>query len=203
MRFELIDKVIEQRERGLKETQELHDRIEMAKEELENLKREYEQTVLMSVREQKDLTKELDALAERIEQAEKAVKRREEERAAYRLVAGQGRITADDIVREWNESYLPKVKEQRLTPVLRRLLRAKREVAEATLSYRQLVKEIESEKNDVRNIVGDSVYYKLKGVAFDFKTESDKYLIKDSDLYDLERGEMPRSLQYVDPKEYE
>ncbi|MCM3560903.1 hypothetical protein M4D57_20270 [Brevibacillus borstelensis] len=203
MRFELVDKLVEQREKMAEAAQAFRDREEQAKQELEALKRQYEQTILQSVREGKDMTKELDALSEQIAAAEKAYKRRQEERAAYSNIPNRISITQEDIVREWNEVFRPHVVETRLNPTLKRLLRAKKELIDATMDYLALNKEVTDEINRTVDVAGESVRYKLKGVAFDYRKDVEKYFVTEDDLYWLSRGEMPRSFQYVDPKEYE
>ncbi len=203
MKFEMIERLREQKERKSREAQEFETRIRKASEEVARLKHEYEQTVLKSVREGRDLTKEIDRISEELEQAEKALKRRQEERAAYYAVHSQGDIKTEDVIRAWNEDFLPMVKKERLNPTLKRMLQAKRDLIHATLEYLALTKEVDDIKNEVVREAGEGVRYKLRSVSLQTRPETEKYFVTLEDLRYLERGEIPRSFQYVDPKEYE
>jgi Glu-tRNA(Gln) amidotransferase subunit E-like FAD-binding protein len=203
LKFDFIDKVKEQRDKRMQDYMDMAAREEEAKREWLALKQQFEQTLIKGIHDKQDVTKELEQLNEEIEKAEKTYKLRQREREVYRRIKQEEAITTDDVLREWNEVYYPKVKEERLGPILKRMLRAKRDYVQAVLEYRGLVREIDDEINSVCNIVGDSIRYRLSKVSFNFRQEREKYQLTAADLSELERGEMPRSLQYVDPKEYE
>ncbi|NSL51705.1 hypothetical protein [Calidifontibacillus erzurumensis] len=196
LKFDLLEKYLEQKQAIADAMQELIEREEKAKAEVELLKAKYEETLKESVTSGKDKTAELDKLAEQIEEAKKIAQHRREERYMYSALRPLEKIKGEDLVHAWNNEFIPLFKEKRFNAVLDRLLKAKREYAEAELDYYKAVDEFESILSDVRSEVGNEYYYKFKNVKFSSTTQRDKYLLTSSDLYDLGKKEMPRSISY-------
>lgn len=200
-RFELADKQLEQRESKHQVVMEMAEREQKAQEEIVALKLQYEQAMVASVSAGKGVTAEVDALGVKVEEAEKALKRRQQERQVYSLISQPGAITADDIVREWNEVFVPEIRKELLEPVLKEMLRAKKAVIDASIAYRKLMKEFEAERYRVISIAGDGVQYKLNDIAFQRTDEREKYFVTRYDETALRHGEIPSSFQNVRDEE--
>lgn len=196
LKFDLLDKFIEQKQETTKAAAELWEREQRAIEEYEKLKVKYEETLKESVSGDKDKTAELDKIADEIEAAKKTIQRRSEERQMYSSLRPNDKIKTEDLIHAWNHEFIPEFHKKRFDAVLERLLTKKREYAEAELDYYKAVDELESILSDVRSEVAETYYYKFNSVRFNSRTQSDKYLIKPKDLIDIGRREMPQSLKY-------
>ncbi|MFA4137031.1 MULTISPECIES: hypothetical protein [unclassified Brevibacillus] len=203
MKFELADKQLEQRESKQQKVMAMAELEQKAQEEIVALKQQYEQAMVASVSAGKGITDEVEALGTKVEEAEKVLKRRQQERQVYSALRNPDDITAEEIVREWNEVFAPHIKQTQMEPILKRLLRAKKEIIDATLAYTALNDAFEFEKRRVIGIAGDGVRYKLNSIDFHLRSDVEKHFVTDTDLYFLGRGEMPKSFQHVQPKEYE
>lgn len=196
LKFDLLEKYIEQKQVLQKGYDELSERERKAKEEYEKLKVKYEETLKESVTSGKDKTSELDKIADQIEAAKKTMLRRNEERQMYSVLRPLEKIKPEDLIHAWNNEFIPEFQEKRFNAVLENLLTKKREYAEAELDYYKAVEELESILSDVRREVSVSYYYKFNSVRFSTKAQSDKYLMKQQDLYDLSTGKLPQSIKY-------
>ncbi|EJL31785.1 hypothetical protein [Brevibacillus sp. BC25] len=201
MKFELADKQKEQRDSKQQKVMAMAEQEQKAREELVALKHQYEQAMVASVSAGKGITDEIDALGVKVEEAEKALKRRQQERQVYSTNQQPGTISADDIVREWNEVFVPDIRKEQLEPVLKEMLRAKKAVIDASVAYRKLMKEFEAERYRVVAIAGDGVQYKLNDIAFQRTDEREKYFITRYDEAALRHGEIPSSFQNVRDEE--
>lgn len=193
MKFEMLSRFIEEKQKKEEEHQQLVLRERSALEEVHALKMKYESVLRDSLKERSDKSKELDQLGEKIEKAEKTHKRRMEERQLYSHVV-KAEITSNDVLVSWNSEYRPAFKEQKIDPVLERLMNIKSELAEAFLQYHDLLREYNAEKNFTANEIGDSYRYQLLGVEFDYRSEMEKFLITLNTLHDLESKQIPRDV---------
>ncbi|MFB6362494.1 hypothetical protein ACFCP7_00350 [Paenibacillus elgii] len=190
MKFDLIQKFIEQKEQRQREFDELVRREASALEEVQALKAEYEKTLRDSLVARKDSTSELDSLQERIETAEKTFARRHLEREMYSSVV-KPEITAQDVVDSFNLDFAPAFKEKHYNPVLDRLLDAKQEFIDAVMEYHAVVADFEQERYSARSELSDHYYYKLHDVEIQTQAATDHYFITSADLSQLARGERP------------
>ena len=85
--------------------------------------------------------------------------------------------------------------------MLKRVLKAKAEYAEAVLDYKAAVREFEELRSEARGELSDHYYYKLANADLQTRQEVEKYFIANGDLYDLSNGQPLRSIQYVKPEE--
>jgi lysophospholipase L1-like esterase len=197
MKFELLDRFIEQKEKANAAATELARREQEAYQEYLSLKTQYEQLIQKSVLEGKDATKELDKLAEQIDKAKKAYERRQQERAVFAVNNPfLNEITSDDVVRAWNEEFVPAFRKEKVEPALEQLLAAKKAFVDAVFNYYSVIDEFEREQAACRSELSQSYYYKLKDVKLQTQDEVNKYFITDFDLRQLARREMPQSLKY-------
>lgn len=203
IKFELADKQKEQRDSKQKEVMAMAEREQKAQEEIVALKQQYEQAMVASVSAGKGITDEVEALGAKVVEAEKVLKRRQQERQVYSVLRNPDDVTAEEIIREWNEVFAPQIKQTQMEPVLKRLLRAKKEIIDATLAYIALNDAFEFEKQRVVGIAGDGVRYKLNSIDLHYRSDVEKYFVTDTDLHFLGKGEVPKSFQHVQPKEYE
>jgi hypothetical protein len=198
MKFEILDRFIEQKEKAQQAFDEFVRREEEAYQEYLSLKAQYEQLLQNSVIEGKDATKELDKLSEQIDAAKKAYERRQQERAIFSADNPfLKEITADDIVRAWNDEFIPEFRKQVFDDVLKNLLRAKYEYAKAVLAYYDAVAEFERVRQEARSQLGDSYYYKFNGIELYTVDQHERYFIRESDLYYLNNKQFPQSLKFV------
>lgn len=193
MKFEFIEKFIEQNNKRNSKGQEYAKREQDAIEQVHALKYEYEKTIAESVKSDKPEDKKLDELASKIEAAEKAVERRTEERYLFSTVA-QDEISSDDVVDAFNNDFAVKFKEKKLDPALDRLIAAKKELAAAVFNYYGVVEEFDQEKQNARFELGDSYQYKLKGIEMADRRSIEKYFVTDKDLRNLERHTLPEGV---------
>jgi hypothetical protein len=197
MKFELLDRFIEQKEKANAAATELARREQEAYQEYLSLKTQYEQLIQKSVLEGKDATKELDKLAEQIDKAKKAYERRKQERAVFSVSNPfLNEITSDDVVRAWNEEFVPAFRKEKVEPALEQLLAAKKAFVGAVFKYYSVIDEFERERSACRSELSQSYYYKLNDVALKTQDEVNRYFITDFDLRQLARREMPQSLKY-------
>lgn len=186
VKFEMLDRFIEQKEKAAQAFNEFVRREEEAYQEYLSLKAQYEQLIQTSVLEEKDVTKELDNLSEQIEKAKKVYERRKQERAIFSVNNPHlKQITSEDVVRAWNEEFVPEFKKQVFDDVLKNLLRAKYEYAKAFLAYHDAVAEFERMRHEARSAVGDGYYYKFNGIELNTVDQIERYFITIKDLYDF------------------
>ncbi|GMN97972.1 hypothetical protein [Parageobacillus thermoglucosidasius] len=198
MKFELLDKFIAQKEKASQAAAELARREQEAYQEYLSLKTQYEQLLQKSVLEGKDATKELDKLSEQIEKAKKAYERRQQERAIFSTNNPfLKEITSEDVVRAWNEEFIPEFRKQVFDDVLKNLLRAKYEYAKAVQAYHDAVAEFERMRQEARSELGDGYYYKFRGIELNTVDQQERYFITRRDLYYFDNKEFPQSLKYV------
>jgi hypothetical protein len=198
VKFEMLDKFIEQKEKAFQAAAEFERREQEAYQEYLSLKAQYEQLVQKSVLEEKDATKEIDKLAEQIEKAKKAYERRKQERAIFSSNNPYLKeITNEDVVRAWNEQFIPEYRKQVFDDVLKNLLRAKYEYAQAALAYFDTIAEFERMRYEVRRELGDRYQYKLNDIELKTFDQIERYFITAKDIYDISNKELPQSLKYV------
>ena len=197
LKFDLLEKFIEQKQAIQKVAEEMNRKIAQADEEYNSLKAKYESTLKEGIAKGKDVSKELDEISEKIEKAKKACQRRREERDAYWALRPLEKIKSEDVVNAFNNDFIPKFREQRFDEVLKNLLRAKYEYAKAVLAYYDALAEFESVRNEARRQVGDGYYYKFHDIAIKTVDKKERYFIGESDLYYLDSGQLPQSLKYV------
>jgi hypothetical protein len=198
VKFEMLDKFIEQKEKAAQASAEFARREQEAYQEYLSLKAQYEQLVQTSVLEEKDATKEIDKLAEQIEKAKKVYERRQQERAIFSVNNPYLKeITNEDVVRAWNEQFIPEYRKQVFDDVLKNLLRAKYEYAQAVLAYFDTIAEFERMRYEVRRQLGDRYQYKLNDIELKTVDQIERYFITAKDIYYLSNKELPQSLKYV------
>lgn len=197
LKFDLLEKFIEQKQAIQKVGEEMNRKIMQADEEYNSLKAKYESTLKEGIAKGKDVSKELDEISEKIEEAKKACQRRREERDAYWALRPLEKIKSDDVVNAFNNDFIPKFRKQRFDEVLKNLLRAKYEYAKAVLAYYDVLAEFEQVRNEARRQLGDGYYYKFNDIAIKTVDQKERYFIRESDLYYLDSGQLPQSLKYV------
>ncbi|GCD81926.1 hypothetical protein PTHTG4_09880 [Parageobacillus thermoglucosidasius] len=198
VKFEMLDRFIEQRKKANQAFDEFVRREKEAYQEYQSLKAQYEQLIQKSVLEGKDATKELDKLSEQIEAAKKAYERRQQERAIFSTNNPfLKEITSEDVVRAWNEEFIPEFRKQVFDDVLKNLLRAKYEYAKAFLAYHDAVAEFERMRQEARSALGDGYYYKFNGIELNTVDQIERYFITIKDLYDFNNKKLPQSIKYV------
>ncbi|ADC48956.1 hypothetical protein BpOF4_04460 [Alkalihalophilus pseudofirmus OF4] len=179
MKFELLDQYTEERAARVRQSSEMSFRVKQAEEEVQGLKAEYEAKLRASLIDGKDITKELDALDEKIKEAEKAHARRRQEQTLFTQMKTTS-ITPDDIVEEWRSKYLPEFKAIKLAPAYEKMFEAKKQWVEAWAEYQAAIAEYNDEKQATIHEVGDYVYYKLGKIEAD-ADERDKYFFGEYD----------------------
>jgi hypothetical protein len=197
LKFDLLEKFIEQKQAIQKVAEEMNRKIAQADEEYNSLKAKYESTLKEGIAKGKDVSKELDEISEKIEKAKKACQRRREERDAYWALRPLEKIKSEDVVNAFNNDFIPEFRKQRFDEVLKNLLRAKYEYAKAVLAYYDALAEFESVRNEARRQVGDGYYYKFHDIALKTVDQKERYFIRESDLYYLDNKELPQSLRYI------
>jgi hypothetical protein len=197
LKFDLLEKFIEQKQAIQKVGEEMNRKIMQADEEYNSLKAKYESTLKEGIAKGKDVSKELDEISEKIEEAKKACQRRREERDAYWALRPLEKIKSEDVVNAFNNDFIPKFRKQRFDEVLKNLLRAKYEYAKAVLAYYDVLAEFEQVRNEARRQLGDGYYYKFNDIAIKTVDQKERYFIRESDLYYLDSGQLPQSLKYV------
>lgn len=193
MKFEFIEQFIEQKNKRSEKGQEYVKREQEAIEKVHELKFEYENTIADSIKNDKPIDKKLDQLAAKIEEAEKLVDRRTEERQLFSTIANE-EISSDDVMNAFNNDFYISFKEKKMDPVLDRLLDIKKEFTEAVFAYFQVVKEYENERLNTTAELGDGYQYKLKDIKFSSQLEKDKYFITDRDLHALQNKRVPEGV---------
>ncbi|TLS53392.1 hypothetical protein FE782_03730 [Paenibacillus antri] len=206
MRFDFIDRLRDQKVKRQREHQELQRRVESATEELQALKAEYEKVLRDSFSERRDATKELDALQDKIEAAEKAYARRRQERDMYSSVIKR-EVTEQQVADAWNNEYVPRYKEELVDPALERLMKAKSEFVDALLDHYEIVNKLDGERMGVIHELGEGYRYKLADVKFNFTTEREIHYISDGTLWGLSQAKVPQDilqmLSHKDTKGYQ
>lgn len=190
MKFDYVSKFIDQKTEMQAGFEELVRREASALEEVHAFKAEYAKVIRESLAAGKDSTKELDVLQDKIDVAQKAFTRRQQERAMYHTVI-KGKVTEQDVIDAWNTDYQPSFKQQRIDPALERLLVAKSEFVDAFLSYTDLLAEFDDQKRYAYNTIGDAHQYKFNGVRFGLRHQSEAHFITDGTIYDLEHTKVP------------
>jgi hypothetical protein len=197
MKFEILDRLIEQKEKTAKVYEEMFQREQEALEAYNAKKAEYEATIKRAAIEGKDLTRELDMLDEEITKAKVAYERRQKEREIYSQTRPLEQIKAEDVVDSFNNELIPAFRELRFNPVLKRLLKAKYEYAKAVEDYYSTVSEFEDIRREARSELSDHYYYKFQDVDLQTRSEFERYFIRESDLYYLDNKQFPQSIKYV------
>jgi chromosome segregation ATPase len=195
MNFKMLDEFIEQKATGQKAAEEVSRKVSQADEEYQALKAKYEAVLKESVMSDKDKTKELDQLSNKIEDAKKACSRRREERDIFNSSRPFEQIKAQDIVDAWNSEFIPAFKAEKMDGVLADLLKAKKAYADAVLAYFAVVDEFEDERRVLRSELSDTYYYRLNDAKLTREAEHQRYFLFDRDLDALGRKEMPVSIK--------
>ncbi|AZV45175.1 hypothetical protein BAOM_4596 [Peribacillus asahii] len=201
IKFKKLEQFIEQKAAMEQVFNEMTDREEKAKEAYDTIVAEYEGTISRAAIEGKDLTAELDKLDEEISKAKAALERRAKERQIYSATRPLEKIKSEDVVESFNKEVIPAFRAKRFDDVLKRVLKAKSEYAEAVLDYKAAVREFEELRSEARSELSDHYYYKLSNVDLRTRPEVEKYFITQNDLFDLRGGNPLRSLQYVKTEE--
>lgn len=194
MKFEYLNQLIAEKQSRTAEHELMIRREASALEDVQALKAEYERVIRESLAVGKDSTKDLDAITDKLETAQRAYDRRHQERLLYSSVK-PAKITGQDVVTEWNTVFAPQFREQRFGPVMERLLAAKREIVDAVMDYHAAVREFNDQRTLTRGEVSQSHYYELKDAdPILMQTDTEKYFVTDMDLRYLAAGEWPQSL---------
>jgi hypothetical protein len=192
--FKVLDQFIQQKEEMTRMGQEMAKREQAAVEEYQALKAEYETMIKRSVVEGKDMTKQLDAQAEKIEKAKTAAERRKQEHQIFSATRPNETIKAEDVVTAWNSEFVPAFHTEKMQPVLDALINAKKTLTEAVLAYHDVTNEFEAKRYECRSELADTHYYELKDVALQTRQEHEKYFVMIEDLQELAANQRPSSL---------
>lgn len=190
MRFEPIDQYIEQQSRYMEKLKELREKEQVALQELETLKSEYEQVMTESVTTGKDVTEKLDELCDKVESAERVYKRRQQEHRIFFAIDRDVATTCEQIAQKFNGEFRLAYREEVIQPILDRLLSAKREVTAASMAYNEAIRHFEDERYHVRSQIGENSRTMLFGVDNLGMDERQKYFITDRDIRYIRLGEV-------------
>lgn len=196
MNFKILEKFKEQKQRKNKEHQELVRREMYALEELQALKAEYEKLIVDSLKEGKDSTKKLDELNEKIEKAKTAHERRQKERNLYSTISKEGDITSEDVIKAWQNEYIPAFKEQKFNPILEQLFKAKLDYINAVFNYFDVLDEYSNEKSDAVLEIGDHYRFRLGEIRLLYNSEIDRHFLTERDSRQINQKTVPDSVKY-------
>jgi DNA repair exonuclease SbcCD ATPase subunit len=193
MRFEYLDKFRESKKKKHEELKELARREKASLEEVQALKARYERIIRESLTAKKDATKELDALSDQIEKAEKTFERRQHERRLFRDMRSANEISAQDVVDKWNAEFVPQFLKEKRDPALERMLAAKKELEKATEEYFDVIAQFDNEKQAVQSELGgwgSKYYYKLRDIDLKRRLEIVDYFSANDKKEEHKRGEV-------------
>jgi hypothetical protein len=201
MKFDLLEKHIEEKSKTEEVVNELIKREQAALELYHSKKHDYEQKLTESALAGKDASKELDQLDADISQAKSTYERRKNEREIVSMSRPGESVSADDVVRSFNDEFVPEFKSKNYDPALKEVLKAKFAYVHALKNFESVVTDFENTRNEARGELSDHYFYKLNGLNFSSQEERNRYFITDADLFDLSVHHEPKSLAYVSEEE--
>ncbi|WP_088072398.1 hypothetical protein [Gottfriedia luciferensis] len=160
MKFNFIDQFLEERENRQAKHQELIDQEEKVLSDLKAAKREFEICMMSSIENGKDATEELDKLEIKIEEAKKSYERCKKATEVFSALSTE-KITANDVLVEFNEIFYPKYNEEIFQPVLKKIEQCKKDYFAALEEYQGVIKDFEWELNKCQRNLSSFYYYKL------------------------------------------
>lgn len=151
----------------------------------------------------KDVTQEKQQIREQIEAAEKQVQEAEEERNKMYVFVHESslkdRVSIRDLSVDWNMTYRTEVREAELTPIIKRMEKARSEYLNSLMDYNELInryreayKWMQTKEYEDRR-PGDGI--SINNVA----TPRDLPQITEEDLYNVsDRWELPSDVLRVE-----
>ena len=124
MKFEFLNKYIEQNEEINAKRKAMEADIKEAETKIPRFKAEYQSLMEESVKEGKDEDAKMAELSDKINDAEKEVRRKRDKLNAFHAV-DKAKIKPDDIVDKFNNEYLPRYKQEKFRQVLDKLIETK------------------------------------------------------------------------------
>ncbi|MCL6458831.1 MAG: hypothetical protein K6T85_12560 [Gorillibacterium sp.] len=164
-----------------------------ALETLQALKADYSAVLTKSIQTGEDATTALDKLSDSIAAAERNFQRKE---LAVTVSAGtRPNILSDEVMQEWNSSYIPQYHNEVLNPLLGTLEKARDDYYKAHIAYQSAVQALENERMSVVYTLDPNgglinrYVYKLRGA--DRLSMESSYVIKTDDIKKLSTGVLP------------
>lgn len=201
MKFTKLEEYREQAAKALERSAEAEAAKSAAFEELQGLKRQYEDKLRTFVETGVGGDSEIDALADRITEAERRYQRKVRECEMITVIRGKGfDITPETLVTSWNTEFKPKFKAEKFDPAAQALLDAKMAYFEAVIRYKGVVADYEAAKRDVIWTLHPSDGRGKYAYSFgdlDFKTTSEveRYFIQSYDLVSISAGKVPDNMK--------
>lgn len=201
IKFEVLDKFIEQKQAIEDGRKKLREREDAAREVYDARVAEYERAITQGVVEGKDTTSELDRLDAEVQKAKADLERRKKESQIFLAAPPFAKVSPEDVVKSFNTVVVPKFKEERLDTVLKRVLMAKKEYEQAVLDYELAFRQISNVREAACDELAIDYSIKLKHPYRQTGPEHVGYFLTANDLRDLKNGQPLQSLQHVGPEE--
>jgi ribosomal protein L22 len=211
LKFDLMEKYLEEQENAKEARQKFLDRESKAIENYVATKHKYESTLAASIREGKDLSEELDALDQAVQDAKTIYTRRKQEAEASGRFR-TGTIKPIDIVNAFNKEYKGKVQEDILPSIYERVELGRNLILSAMLDYNKAKSDYQGITYQIKELAdaakqnGETPYYMgvenpiLKNYDFDGRSDFvNQVLGMQSDVYDVEKNlRLPDNAEYIE-----
>ncbi|MEH7237313.1 hypothetical protein [Bacillus sp. JJ1562] len=179
-------------------------KVDVAKEELRKAEIELETVLQREFKEGKELTSEKVAARGKIANAQISLREAESEmdRAKEYITEEQfrERVTAEDLVKDWNGFYAPLIREKEVAPIAKRIEEARAQYLNALMDYFELRSEYAGIYSEINQSYLDETRNK-KGPHYavhEIVTTRDLKLITNADLFEVEdKRELPRDVERV------
>lgn len=193
MKFEMIEKVMQERGEVQAQQQSFRDEHEEAQAALAEAKSTYERTLTEAVTAGKRPdNRALDSLSDKISELSRKVERTGR---AYEVTVHSLRpkTTNDEVISAWNGEYAPKYEAEIITPKVEAAMAARDAYIAAVIALKSAEQAYEDERVDViytldpRRDLHNTVMYKLRSLAY----IADLYFDK-AEMHELSVGRNPK-----------
>ncbi|MEO2074856.1 MAG: hypothetical protein ABGX20_05615 [Bacillus sp. (in: firmicutes)] len=211
LKFDLYEKYMQEQENAKAARQKFLDRESEALENYVAAQHKYENTLATSIREGKDLSEELDALDQAVQDAKKIYLRRKQEAEASGRYRSSG-IKPVDVVNAFNKDYKAKVQAEVLPSIYERVELGRNLILSALLDYNKAKSDYVGITYEMKELAdaakknGESPYYigvenpVLKNYDFDGRSDIvNKAFGLPSDLLEVENKlRLPDNAEYIE-----
>jgi hypothetical protein len=211
LKFDLFEKYLDEQENAKAARQKFLDRESEAMENYVAAKYKYENTLATSIREGKDLSAELDALDQSIQDTKTIYARRKQEAEASGRFRS-GTIKPIDVVNAFNKDYKSKVQADVLPSIYERVELGRNLILSALLDYNKAKSEYQGITYEIKELAdaakqsGETPYYLtvinpvMKNYNFDGRSDFvNQVLGMPNDLIEVENTlRLPDNAKYID-----
>lgn len=172
MEFKTLKQYKAERQERAQNIAQQEKELQAAEKELEELKKNYEKEITKGIETGSEDEEAVTKISEEISDCEKKVHYLRTKLRVYRSVKPDIKVSADDVIEDFNLQFTPKFKEERVDPVIADLMAVKEEYIKKLEELHDAMEEHEEIRVDAYETTGkqtnygSSHRYKYKPIKF-------------------------------------